>query len=369
MAASGDGTTPLTAFKTIQEGHDAASPGDIIKVKGGTYDENVNATGLTITKNNLQFVADEPSQVTVGNTNVGATHCIYLDNVVKVKINDFIASDGNRALIGFGINNAASAQCNLTNCVTVLCATGYNLGGGGCVVNDCISLYDVIMVDFVSGNGTNFINDFIGVTFFINNTARGFIFRNGSTLNLLRRIDVGGAGYNIESEGGSAIISGLNSTASQIDDVLDPGTDLIILGNYHNQSKIGTNTSTETDLKTIYDKVTSINTTSNVSLSNTSEVTIKEWSSVTNTFNVDNFFIDYDAWATAQTGQTAVVKVYSKVDASNYRVIDDITITSEDAYTGLVFNTFSVANDVKITIKPDGNTTETIYYNYVARDE
>jgi hypothetical protein len=138
---------------------------------------------------------------------------------------------------------------------------------------------------------------------------------------------------------------------------------------YTTGSQIVEGQSIEEDIEDVFNKVTSTNTASNVSLSNTSEVTIKEWSSVTSTFNVDNFFIDYDAWATAQTGQTAVVKVYSKVDASNYRVIDDITITSEDAYTGLVFNTFSVANDVKITIKPDGNTTETIYYNYVAWDE
>jgi len=138
---------------------------------------------------------------------------------------------------------------------------------------------------------------------------------------------------------------------------------------FNEESYIANNNTLQLDLKAIYDLLGLVNTASSVSLSNTSEVTIKEWTSVSDSFSVDNFFIDFDAWATAQTGQTASVKVYSKVDGSNYRVIDSISITSEDDETGLVFNSFKVSNDFKITIQPSGNTTETIYYNYVARNE
>lgn len=48
VSASGTGTTPATAFKTIGEAYGAASSGDTIVVRSGTYSEN-----LTLSKSNL----------------------------------------------------------------------------------------------------------------------------------------------------------------------------------------------------------------------------------------------------------------------------------------------------------------------------
>lgn len=251
VVASGDGKTPETAFKTIQEGHTAASSGDSIIIKGGTYDENVNTTGLTITKSNLRFIGAPPFQVIVKNTNVGATHAVYMSSVNNVSINNFIFDGNSKANYGLEINGATSQLNTITSCASTACTVGYRVGGVACFIENCFSLYDDIAIEVLTGSAMNFIEHFLAITLFVGPASRGIIFRTGSTLQVCRDLQMGGFNTGVESEGGTAIIEGL-VLAANTTNVTDPGTDLII-AKYDVQSKIATNSSTQDDLKAIYD--------------------------------------------------------------------------------------------------------------------
>ncbi len=96
VASSGDGTSWRTAFKTIQQGIDAASEGDTVLVSPGVYVENIYFRG----KNIILRSTDPLDPVMVANTVIDGNHA---GSVVT-----FSGTEGETCLLsGFTIRNGA----------------------------------------------------------------------------------------------------------------------------------------------------------------------------------------------------------------------------------------------------------------------
>jgi hypothetical protein len=99
VPASGDGKTPETAFKRIQEGIDAASSGDTVIVAQGTYVENIRFGG----KNIVLRSADPTNTTVVENTIVDGNQA-----------GSVVAFDGTEnetcVLSGFSIRNGKADE-------------------------------------------------------------------------------------------------------------------------------------------------------------------------------------------------------------------------------------------------------------------
>lgn len=169
MPLSGDGTSPTTAFKTIQEGHDAADNGDVIIIASGTYDENVNVEGLKVTKSQLRFLAKEPYQVGIKNSNGGATSTICITGTSNdftniYTIGDVFGSGG--CSVGWLIGAGVPVQLNrVIACGAVLhSVAAYQISSG--TINyfiDCFAYANLNPATFdakdfsITGGSDNFL--------------------------------------------------------------------------------------------------------------------------------------------------------------------------------------------------------------------
>jgi len=135
IGTSGDGTDPHLAFKTIKEGTTAASAGDRIRVKTGTYDED----GLDLKLPGLELCGDIGTLIV--NTEPGTCLTISgnacLVSGIKVK---------QAGQVGFAITGAG---CALFDLIAEDCTIPYDIDGANTLmvrcqdVNGTITGYDI----------------------------------------------------------------------------------------------------------------------------------------------------------------------------------------------------------------------------------
>ncbi len=124
VSASGDGTQPDTAFKTIGEAITAMSDGDAITIKAGTYTE----TGLDLSNDAAEMwfevgVVIDPASGTA--LTISGDYCRLRGN------HKITPGAGETALAVSG------AECIVNGCKILNGAIGMLLTGQGVVVNDC----------------------------------------------------------------------------------------------------------------------------------------------------------------------------------------------------------------------------------------
>lgn len=190
MGASGDGKSPSNAFKTIQEAVNAASSGDVIKIKGGGYDENADARGLVIEKNSLTLIGDEPFQVQITNSNGASTSTIYL-NADYCRFENMLTSGigfGSGSTVGWYLDSGSDYN------VFIKCAAaGHTSLGISC--HGSVNKFDTCLSVFNISGGVDY--EIRGGSFhqFINCISIGFDL--GSLDGVGFKIDSGSVSYNI----------------------------------------------------------------------------------------------------------------------------------------------------------------------------
>ena len=137
LPASGDGSSWLTAFKTIQEGIDAASDGDTVLVATGAYFENVQFLGKNIT-----LTSTNPLDPDI----VAAT---IIDGNQSGSVVTFDGTEDERCVIsGFALTNGGSERqpggirgngTRATICNNIVTGNSGNYGAGLYRCNGVIS--------------------------------------------------------------------------------------------------------------------------------------------------------------------------------------------------------------------------------------
>ncbi|MDD3647768.1 MAG: choice-of-anchor Q domain-containing protein [Candidatus Dojkabacteria bacterium] len=106
VASSGDGKTPSTAFKTIQEAADVVGPGDTVNVKGGiTYAESVTPANSGSAGNYITYQAWEGTGVPTINAE-GVSSGYLLSGISYNIISGFFITDGTSS--GLMISNGGN---------------------------------------------------------------------------------------------------------------------------------------------------------------------------------------------------------------------------------------------------------------------
>ncbi len=254
VSSSGDGRTPDTAFKTIQEAVDAASSGDVIFIEAGEYDENAHPEGLKITKNNLRIISKPPFQAIIYNTHASSTSTIYVDGDYIYFSDLLLMGDVyNASYCSEGIIYTSGKLLRTTERVAAFgfSGSGFQFNGNTHFVNDCFTIICGIGFEFVTvvnsvlnncvamsiGAGTGFGLTSTGgdTNFFYNcgvvNVDTGISIASGSNDNLFVNFSFG------------------NVTTAQI---VDNGTNNKFI-NCGSDSGISHGNTLAEDLKTIYD--------------------------------------------------------------------------------------------------------------------
>ena len=259
VAKSGDDGNAGTAdapFLTIQKAHDSASAGDVIVIDSGIYDENVNVTGLDISKDQLRFLAKPPFQVQILNSNAAATSTVYHHaNSVEFQ-NIYTQGD----LIGGGcaegwLIEGGTERNSWHDCAAVAhTGKGWNANGSINFFYNCFGLANGTDFYEYSGTAIFFISCHAigifpgaGVGFSVENTG-------GSTLHnfIDCRVMQHGVGFEVLGQDVQKVVfencKVSNCTTNKSD--LGTGTAWI---NFNEDSKIATGNSEQDDFKAIYD--------------------------------------------------------------------------------------------------------------------
>ncbi len=146
VGESGDGSSPETAFKKIQEGIDAAWHGDTVMVAEGTYVENINFKGMNITLTSSDPLDPDVVAGTIIDGNQAGSVVSFAGTEIEACV-----------LSGFTIRNGKGSDAggvwgNRTHATienNVISSNSVGYGGGG--MNDCDgSIYG----NTISGNST-----------------------------------------------------------------------------------------------------------------------------------------------------------------------------------------------------------------------
>ena len=134
VSSSGDGTTWETAFKTIQEGIDAASHGDTVTVAEGTYIENIHFDGKNIILTSTHpLEPDVVANTVIDGNQVGCVVTFAGTEDQICTLSGFTIRNGNAVFVGGGIcagtwddvNTRATIQNN------TITANSADWSGGG----------------------------------------------------------------------------------------------------------------------------------------------------------------------------------------------------------------------------------------------
>jgi hypothetical protein len=153
--AAGDGTSWETAFKTIQEGIDAASEGDVVFVGEGTYFENIQFRGKNVALTSTDPLNPEVVAKTVidGGANGSVVSFAGAENEMCI-LSGFTIRNG-RADHGGGIagrHTRATIQSN------VIVANFASAAGAGLFECDGTIRYNTIRENSTNGNGGGLAN-------------------------------------------------------------------------------------------------------------------------------------------------------------------------------------------------------------------
>jgi len=359
------GQEPDIAKKTIGAAVTAASAGDRIRVKAAAYDEAIN-----LNKNGLELICEQGtilSNTTPGTVlTVSADYCLVLGPVLAQAGQTGLQVTGNfnsiedclafGCSVGFDIDGAEN---HTDNCRSIQhTTTGFDIAGSYSIFTKCVAAGAGAVRGIYLSAGTADRNHFHDCHTLGNTTAGWEVFT--------------GADYNLFSECSTAVDDGAR---------VDNGTDNT-WNNFSEGSQIVAGQSREQDLKDIYDKVAPLPAdpateakqdaieakldkiaggeyTGTVSAGTAAETTIKE---ITTTARIEIKSIWLDL---TNLTADATIKLYHKIDGTNYKVFETDSWTFATDDKGVLISGFTINNDFKITLTGGEGAGVDIPYNII----
>ena len=215
VAESGDGTSPARAFEKIQEGINAASDGDTVIVAEGTYIENVNFSGKSITLRGADPLDPAIVAATIIDGNeAGSVVTLSGTETELCVLSGFTLRNGSATHGGGICGGKADTHAKAGICHNVISGNAAQFGGGGIYACDGIIHNNRIIGNsggFVSGGGLCECNGPIRSNLVVINRAGlsggGLSDCNGEITN---NTITGNSGGGIDPTGGLASCQGTN---------------------------------------------------------------------------------------------------------------------------------------------------------------